>query len=134
MNCKSVFSATSGRTRPLSTSSELMSKLAEGGFRYSHEEDLNKLKPIHVDKPQLADPASPVTESDRTQLRTLVGALQWASTQTSPHLQVHTSQIAGNITSAKIQTLLDANKSLRFAKSNNDVALEYVPPGETLFT
>ena len=107
-----------------------VAKLKEGGFRYSHEDYLSKLKPINVDKSRMADLSAPVTETERSQLRTLVGALQWASTQTSPHLQVHTSQIAGSITSATVQTLLDANKSLRFAKSNNDVALEYVPLGD----
>ena len=112
-------SATSGRIKTTSSS--------EGGWRVSHEQYLTKIKPINVDKARMADTAAAVSEAERSQLRTLVGALQWASTQTSPHLQVHASQIAGCISSATVQTLLDANKALRFAQANSDVGRVLAP-------
>ena len=85
---------------------------------------LSKLHPITVEKSRLADSAAPVTEKERTKLRALVG-LQWAATQTSPHIQPHTSLLAGQASKATVATLQAANKALRFAKENSDVGLHY---------
>ena len=107
-----------------------VTKLPEGGHRYSHEDYLRKIKPIQIDSTRAADPTLPVTEGERSQLRTVIGALQWAATQTSPHIQTYTSLIAGEISCATVKTLQDANRALRFSKANNDVALEYCPIGK----
>ena len=93
---------------------------------------LTKIKPIPLDKARSADPDSPATDKERTQLRALIGALQWAATQTSPHLQVHTSMLAGEGTKATVSTIIAANKALRFAKANSDVQLLYPPLGGDL--
>ena len=108
----------------------VVTKLPEGGYRYSHEEYLRKIKPITIDPSRNAQPDLPVSESERTHLRTVIGALQWAATQTSPHLQIFTSMIAGEISGATVRTLQEANKALRFAKANSDVSLEYAPIGK----
>ena len=55
--------------------------------------------------------------------------VQSAATQTSPHLQVHTSMLAGEVSKATVSTLLAANKSLRFANANADVQLLCTPLG-----
>lgn len=60
-----------------------------------------------------------------TALRAVLGGLQWPSTQTAPWLQVSVSMMAGSVTTATTQTLLEANKILRYAKENADVGLEY---------
>ena len=51
-----------------------VSKLPEGGHRYGHVDYLRKIKPIQIDNARAADPSLPVTESERSQLRT-IGAL-----------------------------------------------------------
>ena len=104
----------------------------DNGLSCSHDSYLNKIKPIPLEKGRTADPESPATEKERTQLRALIGALQWAATQTSPHLQVHTSMLAGEVTKATVSTLIAANKALRFAKANSDVQLLYPPLGDNL--
>ena len=71
------------------------------------------------------DQELPVTERERTALRGLLGALQWPSTQTAPHLQAHVSLLAGEISTATTKTLEEANKTLRYAKANSDVGLDY---------
>lgn len=54
-----------------------------------------------------------------TALRAVLGGLQWPSTQTAPWLQVSVSMMAGSVTTATTQTLLEAaNKILRYAKEN----------------
>ena len=109
-----------------------MSKEAHGGHSCGHGNYLAKLKPITLDKGRMANHDSPVTDKERTQLRALLGALQWAATQTSPHLQAMTSMLAGEVPKATIATILAANKALRFAKNNSDVRLQYAPLGATV--
>ena len=104
-----------------------LSQLDEGGFRYDHQDYLHKVKPIPIEKNRQAAAEEPVTEKERTGL---IGATQWAATQTSPHLQVMTSMLAGTVQKSTVNDLLAANKMLRFAKANNDAALEYTPLGD----
>ena len=104
-----------------------VSRQPDGGLSCGHEDYINKVKPIPLEKGRQADPDSPATDKEKTQLRALVGALQWAATQTSPHLQVHTSMLAGEVPRATVSTILAANKALRFAKANSDVKLLYPP-------
>ena len=66
-----------------------------------------------------------MTESERTQLLGLIGALQWPARQSSLHLQAQISLLAGDVTKAAIKTLNNANKALRMAKTNADVGLDY---------
>ena len=104
-------------------------RTSEGALLYHHANYLGKVKPITISKERVNSPDLPITEGERTQLRAAIGAIQWAATQTSPHLQAHTSYLAGDINNATIATLLEANKMLRFAKANSDVGLEYSPLG-----
>ena len=69
-------------------------KTAEGGLFYHHANYLGKVKPITISKERVNSPDLPITEGERTQLRAAIGAIQWAATQTSPHLQAHTSYLA----------------------------------------
>ena len=109
-----------------------VARTPDNGLSCSHDAYLNKIKSIPLEKGRSADPESPATEKERTQLRALIGALQWAATQTSPHLQVHTSMLAGEVTKATVSTIIAANKALRFAKANSDVQLLYPPLGDNL--
>ena len=93
-------------------------------FFYHHAKYLAKVKPITITKERVNSPDLLITEGERTQLRAAIGAIPWAATQTSPHLQAHTSYLAGDINSASVATLLEANKMLRFAQANSDMGLE----------
>ena len=101
-----------------------ITEIAENHWRIHHEKYLAKQKPITYPKERHGS-NDEVTERERTALRALVGALQWPSTQTSPHLQAMTSTLAGQITKATTNTLDQANKALRYAKENADVGLDF---------
>lgn len=101
-----------------------VAKINENHWKVSHEKYMAKQKPISIAKDRLHQEL-PVTEAERTQLRGLLGALQWPATQTSPHLQAGVSLLCGEVTKATTKTLEAANKLLRFAKSNADVGLEF---------
>ena len=51
-------------------------------------------------------------DKEITQVRGLLGSLQWPGVQTSPHLQCSTSMLAGQITKATVQTLHECNRLL----------------------
>ena len=71
-----------------------------------------------------------MSEREQTALRGLLGSLQWPAVQSSPHLQASTSLLSGEMSSGLSAPLFEANKLLRFAKSNGDVHLSYSPLGD----
>ena len=90
----------------------------ENHWHLHQEKYIHKQKPIAIAKDRKEQRVLAVTESERTQLRGLIGALQWPATQSSPHLQAQVSMLAGDVTRATIKTLQNANKALRMAKTH----------------
>ena len=86
---------------------------------------ITKQKPITLPSTRKNDPNSPLTQKETTQLRALIGALQWPCTQSSPYLQCSVSQLAGKVSKATVNTIDHGNKILRMAKANSDVTLQY---------
>ena len=93
------------------------------GWKLNHENYYKKLKPITVDKNR--GTTDFLDSKDITQLRGLLGSLQWPAVQSSPHLQASASLLAGQLSTGNVETINEANRLLRFAKSNADVSLEY---------
>ena len=87
-------------------------KIDKYHWRLHHERYLTKQKPITVPK-ERAGTENPVTEAERTQLRGLLGALQWPSTQSAPHLQAMVSMLSGDVMRATVKTLESAKSQLR---------------------
>ena len=54
-------------------------------------------------------------------LRGLMGSLQWPAVQLPPHLQASTSMLPGEVTKCLVGTAAEANRLLKFAKENTDV-------------
>ena len=102
------------------------------GWRLHHQEYLHKVKPISLSRDR--GPADQMTASEVTQFRGLLGALQWPAVQSQPHLQCSTSMLASQLGTNLVKCIQDANKVLKFAKENSDVALryEYLGPVEEL--
>ncbi len=91
---------------------------------------ITKQKPITLPSTRKNDPNSPLTQKETTQLRALIGALQWPCTQSSPYLQCSVSQLAGKVSKATVSTIDHGNKILRMAKANSDVTLQYSNLGD----
>ena len=51
----------------------------------------------------------------------LLGALQWPATQGAFQLSCSVSMLQGTLTKATVRDIREANKLLRFAKTNKDV-------------
>ena len=74
----------------------------------------------HITLGDKDDPERALSHPEQTSLRTLLGALQWPATQSSPHLSASVSLLCGDVKSASVATAQEANKTLRFAKTNSD--------------
>ena len=64
-------------------------------------------------------PDRPVTERELSQLRAVLGALQWKVTQTGPHLASTLNALQGQVTKATLKTLKEANDLIKIAKTND---------------
>ena len=62
-------------------------------------------------------------------LRGLMGSLQWPAVQSSPRLQASTSMLSGEVTKGLVGTAVEANRLLKFAKENADVGFCFSPIG-----
>ena len=95
---------------------------AAGTLRLQQDEYIKNVKPVTC-KDQDGD--RPLTSAEVTSLRALLGALQWPATQSSPHLSASVSLLCGEVAEANVDTVKQANKTLRFAKQNSDASLQF---------
>lgn len=91
------------------------------------KEYLQKVKPMTLAD---QDEERQLSAKELSMLRGLLGAMQWPATQTSPHLSASVSLLCGKVSAATVSTATQANKLLRFAKSNNDVGLQFSNLGQ----
>ena len=94
-------------------------------WKLSQEQYLNKCKPVTIHRGR--QPEEEMTEHDRSQLRALLGSLQWPAVQSAPQLQCSASLISGMQKTNKLRAVVEANQLLKFAKDNADVNLTYKP-------
>ena len=93
-----------------------------GAWKLQQEEYMKKIKPMTTTAKKQDDELRP---GEVSSLRGLLGALQWASTQTSPHMSASISILCGNVSGATQSVAEAANKTLRFGKSNADIGLTF---------
>eukprot|EP00435_Cladocopium_sp_Y103_P010330 s1562_g2.t1 len=89
------------------------------------EEYWQKVKPVTIHKGRTAE--NEMNDHDKSQLRALLGSLQWPSVQTAPHVQCSTSLISGMQKTNKLRAIIEANQLLKFAKQNLDLRPRYEP-------
>ena len=94
-------------------------------WELGHQEYIQKVKPLTIHRGQQTD--DEMTPQDVTQLRGLLGSLQWPAVQSAPHLLCSTSLISGLMAKGQLRAVVEANSLLRFAKQNADVPLRYSP-------
>ena len=85
----------------------------------------HKVKPVTIHKGRSAE--DEMNEHDKTQLRALLGSLQWPAVQTAPHAQCSASVISGMQKTNKLRAIIEANQLHKFAKQNLDLRLRYEP-------
>ena len=74
-------------------------------------------------------PEHELSQKEMTQLRGLLGSLQWPGAQSSPHLQPSTSVYSGSVLRSLLKTAMDGNRLLKLARENSNVGLTFSPLG-----
>ena len=101
----------------------LLDQLPDGSIVASQEDYVNKIPAIDIGRPRRLNPESPVTESELSKLRGLIGSLQYAVTHTRPDMASKLGDIQVQVSKATVQTLISANKVLREAQENSQVRI-----------
>ena len=91
----------------------LIEQNADNSITQDQDEYLATLMEIEISKERAAQPNSPVTEKERTQLRALLGGEQWLVTQTQVGCMVDVNLLQSSVVTATVETLQAANKILR---------------------
>ena len=105
---------------------------------YSIEYDqvayIDKISPISIPKSRRLQPTAEVSEEERTALRSLVGALQFAAVHTRPDLSAKVGELQSAVSKATVADLCTANRVLMEAKQN-PMSLMVLPiaPGDVTF-
>ncbi|CAE7832525.1 GIP [Symbiodinium sp. CCMP2592] len=113
-------------------------KVETGSFRYcgkeiSQDEDFNihvtcsettrNVNKIHVDKRR--HPGDPLTDSDKTQMKSVAGSLAWVCIQCRPDLSYRVSKIQSASSNGTVADIRDANKAVEYAISTYDRGLVF---------
>ena len=86
---------------------------ADGSITQSQAEYLATLTEIEIRSDRKQQLNAPVTEGERTQLRALLGGMQWLVTQTRVGGMIDVNLLQSCVSTATVETLLAANKILR---------------------
>ena len=86
---------------------------ADGSITQSQAEYLATLTEIEIRSDRKQQLNAPVTEGERTQLRALLGGMQWLVTQTRVDGMIDVNLLQSCVSTATVETLLAANKILR---------------------
>eukprot|EP00435_Cladocopium_sp_Y103_P028662 s3013_g7.t1 len=84
---------------------------------------VRKIPSIQIDPNRKTQLESPVNEKERLALRGLIGSLQYAAINTRPDLSSKLSFLQSDINSAKIETLMEANRVLHEAKKHHEITV-----------
>ena len=89
----------------------------------SQSDYVRNIKPISIDVNRRSTPEEGTTESERQDLRALIGSLQSAAVNTRPDLASRLSMLQSKVNHAKVETLIEANRVLHEGKRHHDASL-----------
>ena len=105
----------------------------DGSIEYDQIKYVEKIRPIVLEKGRKEDPEALVSEVERTELRRIIGALQYASVHSRPDISAKVGELQSAVTKARVKDLLLANKVLQEAKEN-PMTLMVLPVDPTMVT
>ena len=100
-----------------------LEQLPDFSIRASQKDYVQAIPHIEIGKHRRSNPQEPIAERELSNLRGLIGSLQYATTNTRPDISAKLGEIQVQISKPTVSTLLDANKVLREAQTMSDVSL-----------
>ena len=104
-----------------------LQQLPNKAIQMSQSNYVRKIQPISISTSRKDQPELTVTDDERQALRGLIGSLQYAAVHTRPDIASRLSFLQSDINSAKISTLIEANKTLHETKKYHDVSFTIQP-------
>ena len=95
-------------------------------IEYDQIDYIEKISPLEIPRRRRDQMESQITPEETTQLRSLIGALQYASVHTRPDLSAKIGELQSSVPKATVRDLVQANKVLHEAKVHK-VSLMTVP-------
>ena len=95
---------------------------ADGSSSLCHSKYCESIEQIQF---QRRDEAEPATESEKQQLRGVLGALQWRAYQTGPQHSAKLSFLQSQLSTPTVKTLMETNKLVREVYNNRHVGVKY---------
>ena len=107
-----------------------LEQLPDFSIRANQGDYIHAIPCIEIGKYRRNQIQEPITESEMTCLRGLIGSLQYATTHTRPDMSAKLGEIQVQLSKPTVSTLLAANKVLREAKETSDVNICFrsIPP------
>jgi len=85
-------------------------------FVLSQAEFLDEVSEIYISKKRFDEPDSPITESEKQQMRSVLGCLSWHSGQIAMEWSAPTGLLLSRVNKATVSDLVETNKLLKKAK------------------
>ena len=105
----------------------------DGSVTQEQDEYLSSMGEIEISKERASQMTAPVTEQERTELRALLGGLQWLVTQSRVDGAIDVNLLQSCVTTATVETLLAANKVLRKLRQGpSKLYTRLIPEGEQI--
>ena len=98
---------------------------SEGRIHLDQKEYINNITPINIPRERRKGEDTVVTESERQELRGLIGSLQYAASNTRPDISSRLSHLQSKINCAVIKDLLEGNRLLSDAKRHDEIRITY---------
>ena len=98
---------------------------SKGRIHLDQKEYINNISPISIPRERRKSENEMVTESERQELRGIIGSLQYAASNTRPDTSSRLSHLQSKINCAVIRDLLEGNRLLSDAKRHDTVKITY---------
>ena len=97
----------------------------EDGIHVTCPHGLERTKPIYVSPERKQHRAAPVTEQEKSQMRSVIGSLNWVVRVNRPDLNYDVNKLQSLVSKPTVQDLLDCNGVLKRALATKDQKLTY---------
>ena len=95
----------------------LIETQADGSFHLSQPNYMDKVSEINLSTTRKRDLLSPTTEHEKSQLRSVLGAISWHAQQVAPHYSAEVGLLLSDVTVSNVQTVIKTNQLLQAAKA-----------------
>lgn len=96
----------------------------DNGILISQNEYAQEIDEIEIDPSRLKEHNEPLNEEEKSSLRSVIGQLNWLSTQTRPDIAYDVCDLSTNLKDGSVSLLKQANRVIKRAKLR-DVNLHY---------